>query len=383
MVEFMFEISCPQFVATQLHRHRTANINEQSQRYMEVDDVFYCPSNDIRKQSKSNKQGSDDDKDFHNNMFQTMKDVEDLITDSVLPSYHNLVKLGVAKEIARAYLPRALYTKMVYKMDANNLLKFLRLRCAPDAQKETRVYANAMKNLVRPYIPTLIDCLEDSMNSVTIRVGELEHLKNGTIPLSIRRSKELYDKYEKISRRKLVLLIGYRRTGKDTLADALIKGVNIKETLYPACITTLPTLYKPMRLGLADQLKKDVSQMIGYPVTDNNKDKNVNGLTVRDILIQHGTDMRNKDEDYWVNIVLDEIGKNPNRDIIITDCRFGNEITKFKSLLDRDVITVRLYRSSVPVPDLSINSEHELDNFKADHLICDTVDSYKQALDRF
>lgn len=244
MVEFMFEIYCPQFVATHFHRHRTANINEQSQRYTEILDDMYYPSNDVRKQSKSNKQGSEEDSKFHDDMEDSMWNVENLIEDKLLPQYHDLVNKGVAKEIARAYLPRAMYTKMVYKMDANNLLKLLRLRCAPDAQKETRVFANAMKELVKPHIPTLIQCLDESMNSVTLRQDELEHIKNGTCPTSVRRKKEFLDKCDKIFPRTIMVLIG----DDGTIRDIVLKGLDIRDT-FSNVPFILPKLRNPLELS--------------------------------------------------------------------------------------------------------------------------------------
>jgi len=395
MVEFMFEIYCPQFVATHLHRHRTANINEQSQRYTEVTDDMYHPSSDIRRQSQTNKQGSIEDQDFHSDMYSSMKEAEDLIETELLPIYHDLVGKGVAKEIARAYLPRSMYTKMVYKMDANNLLKFLRLRTAPDAQKETRQYAIAMKNLVRSYIPTLIDCLDESMLAITLRKDELQCIRFNTYPISIRRKKEFMDKYEKFTRRKLFILIGYRRTGKDTLADALLNDEDVR-SLYPSAIVSLPKLYRPIKLALADQLKQDVSEMLGITITDQNKDEKIGILgnypqgfyldqnsTIRDALIQHGTNKRSGNKDYWLNIILKKINDNFDRDVIITDCRFENEVNKFKSIKDRDVYTIRLFRDNVPIPDKSISSEHDLDKLQTDFLLCDTPSSYSKAFQLF
>lgn len=59
MVEFKFHVAMI-FAARQWIRHRTANVNEYSARYSIVPDRFYRPSLDnIRAQSKSNRQGGD------------------------------------------------------------------------------------------------------------------------------------------------------------------------------------------------------------------------------------------------------------------------------------------------------------------------------------
>ena len=44
-------------------------------------------------------------------------------------------------------------------MDLHNLIHFLELRDAPEAQWEIREYARAIKRLVRPLIPTVADIL--------------------------------------------------------------------------------------------------------------------------------------------------------------------------------------------------------------------------------
>jgi thymidylate synthase (FAD) len=51
----------------------------------------------------------------------------------------------VAKEQARLFLPGfGVYYVWVCKVDAHNLMHFLSLRMAPDAQAEIRVYAQAI-----------------------------------------------------------------------------------------------------------------------------------------------------------------------------------------------------------------------------------------------
>lgn len=249
MVEFLFEIYCPQFVATHLHRHRTSSINEQSQRYVEIMDDMYHPSTDIRKQSKSNKQGSEEDQAFHEALTDSVIKAEKLVEEQLLPAYHDLVKKGVAKEIARAFLPRAMYTKMVYKMDANNLLKFLRLRCALDAQKETRVYAMAMKELVKSHIPTLVEWLDDSLNSLTLRPDELEHINNGTCPTTLRRKKEFLDKCNRLFPKTIMVLL----FDDGTIKDIVLKGSDIRDT-FANVPFILPRLHNPSHMSYKDNL---------------------------------------------------------------------------------------------------------------------------------
>lgn len=383
MVEFMFEIYCPQFVATHLHRHRTANINEQSQRYTEVDDNFYRTSTDIRRQSTTNKQGSIQDDELSTLMYPECVRVEDIISNQLLPAYHKLIDSGIAKEVARAYLPRAVYTKMVYKMDASNLLKFLSLRCALDSQKETKVFANAMKALVQPIIPTLIQCLDDRLHSIVLRPDEIKAFYSGRARLasgSIRRDAEFKSKLDRIRpsiSRKLFVLIGYKTTGKDTLADRLIRDEPYDD-LWWNC--KLPECHDGIRLSLADALKDEVHSeldRLGIPYVGIDKDAYYEGsrLSLRDRYIEHGRYRRQQDVNYWLNVVLDKIEANQENDIIVTDCRFLNELEAFKHVVGREVITIRIYRSNVEVPGLDIESEHDLDACATDYLMTDTITS--------
>ena len=62
MVELKFHCAMPIFVARQWVRHRTANLNEMSGRYSLLPMQFYTPDSDqIRPQSKTNKQGREEE----------------------------------------------------------------------------------------------------------------------------------------------------------------------------------------------------------------------------------------------------------------------------------------------------------------------------------
>ena len=58
--------------------------------------------------------------------------------------------------IARSVLPAATYSHMLASVDLLNLLKFLTLRCHEHAQYEIRVYAEAMRELIRPIVPVCL-----------------------------------------------------------------------------------------------------------------------------------------------------------------------------------------------------------------------------------
>lgn len=174
-ISFTFRMKLPKFVAIHFIRHRTAKVNEISQRYAEMPDEFYRPTlcGGVRKQSKSNRQasvqfGENEDRSEIEKLYSELE--SDL--SAVLEKYHKLVGLGAAKETARFCLPMAMYTEMYYTIDLNNLIKLLRLRRASDAQWETQEAARAMEKLVRPLVPSIFDMLDAESTQVTFSALE-------------------------------------------------------------------------------------------------------------------------------------------------------------------------------------------------------------------
>jgi thymidylate synthase (FAD) len=74
--------------------------------------------------------------------------------------YKTLLGRGVPRELARSVLPLGTYSHMFCTVNLLNLLRFLSLRCAADAQPEIRVYAQALRDLVRDVVPTCIEAWE-------------------------------------------------------------------------------------------------------------------------------------------------------------------------------------------------------------------------------
>jgi len=60
---------------------------------------------------------------------------------------------GLARELARMNLTLNTYTQWYWKIDLHNLLHFLSLRADPHAQYEIRVYADAMLETLKRWVP--------------------------------------------------------------------------------------------------------------------------------------------------------------------------------------------------------------------------------------
>jgi thymidylate synthase (FAD) len=146
-VEFKFRACAPLVTWWQWVRHRTWSFSAQSGRYTPfAEGDFHVP--DIwRKQAKDNKQSSEG----------SVTEVEGRrLTEELVNLYQQSYRLyeqaladGVAREQARLFLPGfAVYYTWICKVDAHNLMHFLRLRMAQEAQYEIRAYADVIYDRV-------------------------------------------------------------------------------------------------------------------------------------------------------------------------------------------------------------------------------------------
>lgn len=147
MVEFKFHVKAPLFVARQWFRHRTASVNEVSGRYSVLKGEFYEPEA-FRRQAGKNKQGSEGVL-LDEEALALVKEAE----KGAYAAYQALLQKGVAREMARMVLPLSLYTEFYWKQDLHNLFHFLKLRLAPEAQREIREYARAIAAILKERVP--------------------------------------------------------------------------------------------------------------------------------------------------------------------------------------------------------------------------------------
>ena len=160
MVEFKFRVRAPLVTWWQWVRHRTWNMNAQSGRYTPFEeDDFYVPEV-WRKQAANNKQASEGEIAPEVSQELTRKLIE--YYDTAYRLYSEALEAGVSKEMARLYLPGfSVYYTWVAKVDAHNLMHFMRLRMADDAQYEIRVYAQAIQeHFFRPALPWTAEAFE-------------------------------------------------------------------------------------------------------------------------------------------------------------------------------------------------------------------------------
>ena len=163
MCELKIHVKMPIFVARQFLRHRVASANEVSGRYSILDREFYMPvPEQLATQAKTNRQGRGE----------TLSDAEsarvlEILRVDAASAYTHYEEMlneidgqivdperqGLARELARMNLPVSLYTQLYWKMDLHNLLHFLNLRADAHAQYEIRVYAEALIDVVKQWVP--------------------------------------------------------------------------------------------------------------------------------------------------------------------------------------------------------------------------------------
>ena len=131
-VIFTFEVKAPIFVLRQWMRHRTWSFTEVSLRYTEPTDWYGDDGGPI-----------------------------DLFCQQALDLYHQLRLDGMAKQDARRVLPVSFYSSIYATVDLNNLMKFLILRDDEAAQQEIRLYAIALKEILRVACPITFKAFEE------------------------------------------------------------------------------------------------------------------------------------------------------------------------------------------------------------------------------
>lgn len=160
-VQFTWEVKAPIFVFRQLHRHRTQSISEVSARYSELPEEYYIPEvSSITKQSVNNKQQRTDEEHPQSELAQCMIAAQ---CESAFSTYHQLLKMGIPRELSRLVLPVGTYSRMFTSMNLHNFFHLAGLRIHPHAQYEVRVIVEAMLELIRPIVPVAIAAWEESL----------------------------------------------------------------------------------------------------------------------------------------------------------------------------------------------------------------------------
>lgn len=130
-----FRVTAPIVVFREHHRHRIASYNEMSGRYVEMQPRFYVPPN-YRPLVQIGKPGAYTFEPGTDDQYSLMlHSFTDLSIFSWI-KYQDMLKQGIAKEVARMVLPLNLMSTMIVAMNPRALMNFLSLR----RQSELAIY---------------------------------------------------------------------------------------------------------------------------------------------------------------------------------------------------------------------------------------------------
>jgi thymidylate synthase (FAD) len=136
-----FRIKAPLFVARQLGKHQVGLVwNEISRRYVDYEPEFYFPEY-WRGRPENKKQGSSDkviDINPATGSGPSLLDDYEQAIKRCRWTYDELLRKGVAPEMARMVLPQSMFTEWYWTGSLVSFARVCSLRSKIDAQKETR-----------------------------------------------------------------------------------------------------------------------------------------------------------------------------------------------------------------------------------------------------
>ena len=134
-----FHIGAPIFVARQLVKHQVGlSWNEISRRYVDTTPEFY-EVDKWRGKPVDKKQGSSEENIEWVNRRTRTGALQLAVENIALTNYKRMLDAGVAPEQARMVLPQSLMTEWYWSGTLYAFARVCNLRCAEDAQYETRL----------------------------------------------------------------------------------------------------------------------------------------------------------------------------------------------------------------------------------------------------
>ena len=148
-----FRIKAPIFVARQLVKHQIGlTWNEISRRYVEYEPEFY-EVDKWRGRPINKKQGSSEEEIEWIDRGTRTDALQSQVETIALKNYNRMLEAGVAPEQARMILPQSMMTEWYWSGTLYAFARVCNLRCAEDAQYETRIVANLIDDECEKLFP--------------------------------------------------------------------------------------------------------------------------------------------------------------------------------------------------------------------------------------
>ena len=152
MANAIVEIEAPRDITRQVLRHSSMTPQEFSYRYS---DGVRFTTREVRMQDTKNRQNSFECTDL--NLIKDWEDGLDRIKAEVDKFYKEMLSRGVAKECARVVLPEGLTMSRLYMNGSlRSWLHYLEVREDISTQKEHRMLANKIREVLEPVFPTVL-----------------------------------------------------------------------------------------------------------------------------------------------------------------------------------------------------------------------------------
>src|SRR5210317_1321917 len=160
MVSACLEIETTRDIARQILRHRSFSFQEFSQRYanpdQEFDDMF--EKRERREQDPRNRQNSIAVPDEGNDWYRIQGRVEWMVNRE----YRRAIKMGIAKEQARALLPEGLTKSRMYMNGTiRSWIHYIELRSGNGTQKEHMEVAKACAKAITEIFPMITEFVHE------------------------------------------------------------------------------------------------------------------------------------------------------------------------------------------------------------------------------
>jgi thymidylate synthase (FAD) len=151
MVNMCVSIETSRAIAAQILRHRSFSFQEFSQRYAAVGEGMIEPV-EIRLQAETNRQSSSE----------VVTDADELVNTLVASAfdvYQYMIDHGGATETARMVLPLCTRTKLYMNGTVRSWIHYLEQRCDEHTQKEHRLIAVDIANILNREFPTVYEAV--------------------------------------------------------------------------------------------------------------------------------------------------------------------------------------------------------------------------------
>ena len=162
MASACLEIETTRDIARQILRHRSFSFQEFSQRYATPDEEFdqMFVKREARLQDEKNRQNSIevDDIELQREWYRVQGRVEWMAERE----YKRAIKLGIAKEQARALLPEGLTVSRLYMNGTiRSWVHFIDLRSGNGTQKEHILIARECAKAIEPVFPMIMEFVHE------------------------------------------------------------------------------------------------------------------------------------------------------------------------------------------------------------------------------